>query len=252
MGYIYLKQDDPPEVVVKAWKPTSLSYRQKKVIAGVFFALGIFLFSSAILPIIQFQFEYSSKFGQIINPLSSKYYNNTGGVLGDVSGADYTQLSNWFVADGHTDQNPSLLPKSENNNSMYKISIPKLKIHDAVVEIGSMDLKKSLIQYPQTSLPGQLGNGVVFGHSVLPQFFNPKSYLTIFSTLYRLKQGDEIFIDYDNIRYRYLVEEMYEVQPTDLSVLEQRFDGRYFTFITCSPPGTYLRRLVIKTRIVST
>jgi len=252
VGYIYLKQDDNPQVTTKNWAPSSLSYRQKKMIAGIFFALGIFLFSSAVLPIVQFQVEYSSKFGQIINPLSSRYYNTSGGVLGEVSGADYTQLSNWFITDNHTDTNPSLSPPTSTNTAQtYKISIPKLNIVDAQVTLGSMDLKKSLIQYPQTSLPGQLGNGVVFGHSVLPQFFNPKSYITIFSTLYRLKQGDEIFIDYDNIRYRYLVEEMYEVQPTDLSVLEQRFDGRYFTFITCSPPGTYLRRLVIRTRIVN-
>ncbi|MBI2464837.1 sortase [Candidatus Shapirobacteria bacterium] len=251
MGYIYIKKDENPPHPKRSVSLSSMTHRQRKVIAGVFFALGLFLFSSAVLPIVQFQFEYSTKFGQIINPLSSRFYNNSGGVLGDVSSADYTQLSNWFVADNHTDVKPVLAADNSRTQGSYKISIPKLKIQDAVVEIGSMDLKKSLIQYPQTSLPGQLGNGVVFGHSVLPQFFNPKSYLTIFSTLYRLKQGDEIFIDYDNIRYRYLIEEMYEVQPTDLSVLEQRFDGRYFTFITCSPPGTYLRRLVVRTRIVN-
>lgn len=113
-----------------------------------------------------------------------------------------------------------------------------------------MDLKKSLIQYPQTALPGQLGNTVIFGHSVLPQFFNPKSYLTIFSTLHKLKQGDEILVDFDNIHYKYKVEEMFEIQPTDLSVLEQRFNNRTLTLITCSPPGTYLRRLVIKSNLV--
>lgn len=106
-----------------------------------------------------------------------------------------------------------------------------------------------MIHYPKTALPGQYGSPVIFGHSVLPQFFNPESYLTIFSTLYKLKQGDEIFVNYDQIQYKYLVEEMYEVQPTDLSVLEQRFDGRYITLITCSPPGTYLRRFIIKGRI---
>ena len=129
------------------------------------------------------------------------------------------------------------------------MSIPKLKISNAVVTVGSMDLKKSLIQYPQTALPGQLGNAVIFGHSVLPQFFNPKSYLTIFSTLYKLEQGDEILIDYDNVQYEYIVDEMFEVKPTDLSVLEQRFDQKNLTLITCSPPGTYLRRLIIKTSL---
>lgn len=220
------------------------------MLAGIFFVFGTLLFFSAVFPIIQFQIEYSSKFEQILNPLSAKFYNNSGSILGDLSSTDYTQLNNWFVADSHSDQNPSLVSNLSNTvSATYKISIPILKIKDAVVDIGSMDLKKSLIQYPQTALPGQPGNGVIFGHSVLPQFFNPKSYFTIFATLYRLKPGDEVFVDYDNIHYKYLVEDMYEVQPTDLSVLEQRFDGRYMTLVTCSPPGTYLRRLVVKLRI---
>lgn len=239
MGYIYVKT---------LQVPTRNGPKKKKFFAGLLFAFGVFLFSSAVFPILQFQLEYSSKFGQILNPLSSKFYNHTGSILGDLSTVDYTQLNNWFVADNHTDSSANSL-LSNNPTTSYKISIPALKITDAVVEVGSMDLKKSLIQYPQTALPGQFGNGVVFGHSVLPQFFNSKSYLTIFSTLYRLKQGDVIFIDYDNIRYKYLVAEMYEVEPTDLSVLEQRYDGRYFSLITCSPPGTVLRRLVVKAQI---
>lgn len=239
MGYIYLKEN---RVLTKP------GFKNKKIFAGIFFAFGFFLFTSAVFPILQFQLEYSNKFEKILNPLSSKFYNHTGSILGNLSTADYTQLNNWFVSDNSGDSSINSV-LSDQPSTSYKISIPILKISDAVVEVGSLDLKKSLIQYPQTALPGQPGNGVIFGHSVLPQFFNPKSYLTIFSTLYRLKQGNEVYIDYDNIRYKYLVEEMYEVQPTDLSVLEQRYDGRYFSLITCSPPGTYLRRLVVKARL---
>ena len=245
MSYIYLKKS-PTQKPLR--QPIRLAKKHRQLIAISLFGFGLILFGSAVLPIIAFQFEYSRKFDQIINPLSIQFYNRSDNVLGDVS-TDYTQLSNWFVADSSTKQLPSTLTGTSSFIT-YDISIPKLKIKDAVVTVGSMDLKKSLIQYPQTALPGQLGNAVVFGHSVLPQFFNPKSYLTIFSTLYKLNQADEIDVSYDNISYRYLVEEMYEVKPNDLSVLEQRFDGRYLTLITCSPPGTYLRRLVIKARIV--
>jgi len=159
---------------------------------------------------------------------------------------DYTQLSSWFV---NSTDNPNLSQTIDAKNSTYYLSIPKLKITDATVTLGSMDLTKSLIQYPQTALPGQLGNTVIFGHSVLPQFFSPKNYLTIFSTLYKLEQGDEIILRYDKSTYKYVVEEMYEVQPTDLSVLEQRYDNKSLTVITCSPPGTYLRRLIIRATI---
>jgi sortase A len=239
MTYLYVKT--PPKVAVPR---KHLSESQKKIFASFFLISGLLIFFSAIFPIVQFQLEYSTKFNQILNPLSSQFYNHSGSVLGDLN-TDYTQLSNWFVNSTST---VSDLPLNS-SFSTYYVSIPKLKIDQAEVIFGSTDLKKSLIQYPKTALPGQFGSPVIFGHSVLPQFFNPKSYLTIFSTLYKLKQGDEIYIDYDHIRYKYLVSEMYEVQPTDLSVLEQRFDGRYLTLVTCSPPGTYLRRLIIKAQI---
>jgi len=238
MGYIYIKKE------AKVSKPRpKLHLQHKKIIAFSFLIIGLLFFLSAVIPILQYQIEYSIKFNQIISPLSVNS-SLSGSILGE-SGTDFTQLSNWFI-DGQT----NLSDNSTLQKTKYTISIPKLKIDNAVVEVGSLDLKKSLIQYPQTALPGQFGSPVVFGHSVLPQFFNPKSYLTIFSTLYKLKQSDQILINFDNVEYKYLVEEMYEVLPADLSVLEQRFDGRYLTLITCTPPGTYLRRLVIKARIV--
>lgn len=231
MSYIYLKKDIPKKKLPN----------RKKILIAILLLAGSSFLTLAIFPIIKFQFEYSGKFKQIIDPSSSQT-SRSSSVLGD--NTDYTQLSNWFV---NTQDN--LLPATQINNSSvstYYLSIPKLKIKDAVVTLGSMDLEKSLIQYPQTALPGQLGNTVIFGHSVLPQFFNSKNYLTIFSTLYKLEQGDEIDLQYDRSTYKYVVEEMYEVQPTNLSVLEQHFDDKTLTLITCSPPGTYIRRLIIK------
>lgn len=237
MTYIYVKKQS---------KSINKFKFKKQFLTYSFLVIGFFLFGSAIFPILKFQLEYSLKFNQIINPLSTKFYNRSGNILGDNT-TDYTQLSNWFVSDNQSTATSTFF--TSQSSSTYSISIPKLKIINAEVDIGSMDLKKSLIQYPKTALPGQLGNAVIFGHSVLPQFFNPKSYLTIFSTLYKLKTGDEILVDFDNIHYKYVVEEMFEVQPTDLSVLEQRFDSRTLTLITCSPPGTYLRRLIVKAKL---
>jgi len=232
VSYIYLKKE----------KKSSRSKR-KRILILFFLFIGLTFFGFAFLPIVNFQIAYSSQLKQIMDPLSVRSSNQAGSLLGDVS-TDYTQLSNWFVDDKSV---PEQL--ISNTQSTYYLSIPKLNIKDAVVTLGSMDLKKSLIQYPQTALPGQLGNTVVFGHSVLPQFFSPKNYLTIFSTLYKLKQGDEIVLQYDRSVYKYVVEEMFEVKPTNLSVLEQRFDDKTLTLITCSPPGTYLRRLIIKAQL---
>lgn len=233
MSYIYLKKNPPKKAKL---------LRHKKVIVGVLVFTGISLFTFALFPIIKFQLTYSTKFKQIIDPLSGQSFSQSA-VLGE-NDVDYTQLSNWFI--NSSDSSNLIGQTIDSSNSTYYLSIPKLKITDAIVTLGSMDLTKSLIQYPQTALPGQLGNTVVFGHSVLPQFFSSKNYLTIFSTLYKLEQGDEIILRYDKSTYKYVVEEMYEVKPTDLSVLEQHYDNKTLTLITCSPPGTYLRRLIIK------
>lgn len=134
----------------------------------------------------------------------------------------------------------------------YTLSIPKLKIKDALVTISGDDLMVSLVHYGGTPLPGQYGNAVIFGHSTLPQFFSPTNYKTIFSLLPTMKIGDEIIVTYDGVKYTYVVYDMVVVEPTDLSPLEQRFDDSFMTIVTCVPPGTYWRRLNVKAKIVKT
>lgn len=132
----------------------------------------------------------------------------------------------------------------------YILTVPKLGIDRGLVKIGGEDLSQSLIHFGSTALPGERGNGVIIGHSTLPQFFDQKNYLTIFSLLPRLEIGDQFLIYYDGIEYRYQVEDMTEVKPDDLSVLEQRTDDSYITLITCVPPGLKTRRLAVRGRIV--
>jgi len=159
---------------------------------------------------------------------------------------DNTKASNWFP-----DGAPSV-DFSTSNVGYYNISIPKLKIDTAVVSIGGEDLSKSLIQYPGTALPGKDGNAVIFGHSILPQFYNPKDYLAMFSMLPTLETGDDISVSYDGVIYKYKVDNKVEVSPTDLQVLEQDVSDSFLTLVTCVPPGHPLmpRRLIIRARLV--
>jgi sortase A len=193
--------------------------------------LGGVLVANALFPILLYQL-HSFRFSQpaLISPVESSYNF-------------YYDYKNWF-------SEAPKLPPHPSKITHYNISIPKLKIEKAIVAIGGEDLSESLIQYPGTALPGEYGNAVIFGHSVLPQFFNSKNYKTIFSTLPRLNEGDEILVDFDGIQYRYLVIKMVEVSPDDVSVLEQRYDSEYLSLVTCVPPGTYLRRLVVRAKLV--
>lgn len=193
--------------------------------------LGSFFLANALFPIFLYQLK-SFRFSRpvLIKPVESSFN-------------EYNDYKNWFP------DAPKLPPKPS-KITHYNLSIPKLKIEKAVVQVGGEDLSKSLIQYPGTSLPGQYGNVVIFGHSVLPQFFNPKNYKTIFSTLPKLNVGDEILVDFDGIEYKYQIIQMVEVSPNDVSILEQRYDGEYLSLVTCVPPGTYLRRLIVRAKLV--
>lgn len=157
---------------------------------------------------------------------------------------DLTKADNWFREQ---------IPKKVRDFRIktYTLSIPKLKIEDAVVTVGGEDLNSSLIQYEPVSLPGELGNPVIFGHSVLPEFFNPRDYHSIFATLPTIRIGDEILVNVDNVEYRYIVYDLKTVDPTDLSVLEQRLDNYYLSVVTCVPPGLKWKRLVVKSKLAS-
>lgn len=131
----------------------------------------------------------------------------------------------------------------------YTLSIPKLNIFDAKVGVGTNDLSKSLVHYLPTTLPGENGNVAIFGHSTLPQLYNVKDYKTIFTYLPSLEKGDSIDINVAGKKYTYEVYDMFVVNPDQVSVLEQNYDNAYLTLITCVPPGTFWKRLVVKAKI---
>lgn len=134
----------------------------------------------------------------------------------------------------------------------YTLSIPKFNIIDATVAIGGEDLSKNLIQYPGSAFPGELGATIIFGHSILPQFFSPKNYTAIFSLIPSMELGDEVRIKFDGMSFTYRVIDKIEVKPDNIAVLEQPFDSEYLRLITCTPPGTYLRRAVITAALIKT
>lgn len=205
--------------------------------------LGFFLLASVVVPIISYESASREKYPVLLSPLANSKPELK------LESYDYTRASNWFIDDLPKEEFTS--SKVSSNISFYTLSIPRLGIENARVNIDGEDLSKGLIQYPGTARPGKEGNTVVFGHSILPQFFNPKNYMAIFSTLPTLEKGDEIRIEYDGLSYKYVVDAMFEVLPTDIYVLDQGQRDSYISLITCVPPGHPLkpRRLVVRAKI---
>lgn len=156
---------------------------------------------------------------------------------------DFTQVSLWFPTKPQSTSSLDLKVKE------YELTISKLNIKDARVIVGGEDLKKSLVHYLPQSLPGEYGNVVIFGHSTLPQLYNPKNYTTIFTYLPSLEKGDKIQVKVGENEYEYDVFDIFVVNPEDISVLDQSSDASYLTLITCVPPGTYWKRLVVRAKL---
>lgn len=133
--------------------------------------------------------------------------------------------------------------------SYYFISIPKVNIKNAVVSTVDTDLSSHLVNFPGTAIPSDKGNAVIFGHSTLPPLFDPNNYKTIFANVHTLVVGDTIHAKVGQLTYNYKIYNISIVEPTDTSYLNQQDDNHYLTIVTCTPPGTIWKRLIIKAKM---
>jgi sortase A len=224
---------------VKSVPKIRRSHRGVRVLSFLFIAMGVGILIWTFWPIVSFSMMSGDLFSEIVTPLqdgTAYAAPNT-----NPPGGDLTNPNAWFPT---SPQKKVVTPVNT-----YTLSIPKLKIQDAIVTIAGDDLGVSLVHYGGTALPGEYGNTVVFGHSTMVQLYNPKNYKTIFSLLPTLKSGDEINVTYDGISYKYIVYDLAVTAPSDLTAITQRFDDSYLTLVTCVPPGTYWQRLHVFARL---
>jgi len=187
---------------------------------------------------------------QVIFPLMFFTTNNkitkpvSSSVLGIASGFRDFKF-NELQEESQSKQQASNVPTN------FYMTIPKLGIKDAVVETNSLNLSpdNSLGHYNGSSLPGEVGNAFIYGHSVLPWFYNPNNYKTIFSTIDKLSTGDEILVKYNNKTYTYKVENQNVLAVDDVKPLAEIKPGYLndstLVLMTCWPAGTKSKRLLV-------
>lgn len=219
-----------------------------------YFGLGLALFGAVNLlyfffPFISWQLFFAPAFASqnVVAPVpNSSRVNLTIGSLfsntiNSLNGVDYTDARNWFPNYKALNGAPTV--------STYYLSIPNLGIKNAEVTTVDNDLKRHLVNYAGTAVPPEKGNAVIYGHSTLPQLLNLSDYKTIFATLHTVKVNDVILVTVNDITYTYRVKKIIIVEPDDTSVLSQDFDNSYLTLITCTPPGTIWKRLIVKSAL---
>ena len=109
--------------------------------------------------------------------------------------------------------------------------------------VALSDLRKGPGHYPNTPLPGQLGNAAIAGHRT--------TYGAPFFRVDELAAGDEIIVTTVQGTFRYLVTEIKIVKPTDFSVLDPSPDAT-LTLTSCNPRYSSRQRIVVKARLDTT
>lgn len=141
---------------------------------------------------------------------------------------------------------------SESVDTEFGIVIPKIGANARVVadvdwtdsHIYQQALTQGVAHAKGTSYPGEDGNIFLFAHSGADPF-EVLRFNAIFFLINKLEAGDEIILWYHGHSHVYRVNEKKMVLGDDLEYLTQTKEGRTLTLMTCWPPGTTLKRLMV-------
>jgi len=137
-------------------------------------------------------------------------------------------------------------------DEQFGIVIPKISANAKVIpEVDSQNsdiyqraLTKGVAHAKGTAFPDENGNTFIFAHSSA-DFFEASRYNAVFYLLSKLEMGDEIYLFYRGIKYQYRVTEKKNVSSEEAFYLEKNTPEKILTLMTCWPPGTTLRRLIV-------
>ena len=129
------------------------------------------------------------------------------------------------------------LPPVEPGEALARIEIPAIGLDKIVVEgVGRGDLRKGPGHYPDTPLPGQPGNAAIAGHRT--------TYGAPFNRIDELGDGDEIIVTTPQGRFVYEFAAQEIVDPSEVSVLEDKGDDR-LTLTSCHPKYSARQRIIV-------
>ncbi|MEV0382969.1 class E sortase [Nonomuraea sp. NPDC050643] len=139
------------------------------------------------------------------------------------------------------------LDRIELGTALALLRIPRLgrDYRYAVVEgVGAEHLKKGPGHYPDSAMPGQIGNFVLSGHRT--------TYAAPFNEIDKLERDDEIIVEAREARYTYRVTSQDIVRPDEIEVLapvpgkpDIRPLRAFITLSTCHPEYSAAERLIV-------
>jgi sortase A len=141
--------------------------------------------------------------------------------------------------------------------SDFSVVIPKIGASSKVIANVDASKKEEYIEALKhgvahakgTFFPGQGKNVFLFAHST-DSPINVARYNAVFYLLRKLEQGDNIIIFFSDRKYEYEVEKKFIADPEDISWLTDETGSEKLILLTCDPPGTTWKRLLIIARPV--
>jgi sortase A len=141
-------------------------------------------------------------------------------------------------------------PAAPGNNLVGRLYIPKIDKEWVVVNgVRPQDIKYAPGHYPETALPGQVGNFSVAGHRIKK----------IFWRLDELKAGDVIGVETQTNWYVYRVTGHEIVKPSAVEVVApvpdkpgQKATQAVLTLTTCNPKFNNYQRLIVHAQLAET
>lgn len=130
------------------------------------------------------------------------------------------------------------------------VSAPVVYIHETGEKAFQNALLSGVVHYPGSSMPGEVGNVYIFGHSS-DYAWSDGAYKSVFALLTKIKKGAEIKLtDSKGFLYTYLVVDQFVTSPKDVEVLSQATGGKkMLTLQTSYPVGTALKRYVVRAEL---
>ena len=149
----------------------------------------------------------------------------------------------------------SQLAEGDNNNDEEEVNLDSINGYTpiAIIEIPSIKLKQPVVEgitedvikyflgkFPESTMPGEVGNFAVAGHRV-------SDFTDAFINLYKVKPGDNVIVTTKDGKYTYKVEESFIVDPDQVEVLESA-DYEKITLITCTIGSK--RRVIVTGKLI--
>jgi sortase A len=131
------------------------------------------------------------------------------------------------------------IPAIKEGDAIARLEIPAIGVDKIVVAgVEKSDLKKGPGHYPDTPLPGQLGNAAIAGHRT--------TYGQPFYDIDKLKVGDEIIATTPSGRFVYTVTGQQIVSADDYQVVATTDPTvASLTLTSCHPKYTASQRIVV-------